>query len=397
MIFHVACLPFPSHQGTQAALAAMLRASTDAGRDTQVLTYAHGAYDLDAPYTVHRIADFPKVRSLRSGPSWGKLLLDGQCILAVRRLARALRPSAIVAHHVEAALAATMAGVGPVYYVAHTSLERELSVYFPEPFAPAMRTLGSLLDRAACGPVAGVAAVAPSLANLVDPNASYLPVPWQPQRRGPERKAARETLALPQDVRICLYAGNLDRYQGWEELMAALLVLKRTEPNARLLVASESDPTPARHEATRLGLARDVDFRRLDSERARALVHSASDVAWIPRRTEGGLPIKMLEAFGRGLPVVATKRATARLPIEGACRIVENENPSELAHATGELWGSDSLSEALRSAGLRYLSTHHSDQAYLTALDTLLGTRATRSQATRPAPHRRAAPELRAR
>ena len=67
MILHVACLPFPSYQGTQAAIAAMLDASTSTGRPTHLLTYAQAAYELDAPYEVHRIPDFPKVRSLRSG------------------------------------------------------------------------------------------------------------------------------------------------------------------------------------------------------------------------------------------------------------------------------------------------------------------------------------------
>jgi len=131
VILHVACLPFPSYQGTQAALAAMLEASAATGEPTHLLTYAQAAYELDAPYEVHRIPDFPKVRSLRSGPSWGKIGLDARCIVEVRRLARRLQPKAIVAHHIEAALAALAAQAAPVYYVAHTSLARELPVYFP--------------------------------------------------------------------------------------------------------------------------------------------------------------------------------------------------------------------------------------------------------------------------
>ena len=108
----------------------MLSASAKSGRPAHLLAYAHGAYAFDAPYEIHRIPDFPRVRSLRSGPSWGKVLLDVRCVAETRRLARRLQPQAIVAHHVEAALAALAADVGPVYYVAHTSLARELSIYF---------------------------------------------------------------------------------------------------------------------------------------------------------------------------------------------------------------------------------------------------------------------------
>lgn len=397
MILHVACLPFPSPQGTQAALASMLRASAQSGRETHVLTYAHGACALETPYQVHRLLDLPRVRSLRSGPSWGKLLLDAQAVVAIRVLARRLRPEAIVAHHVEAALSATAARVGPVYYFAHTTLEQELGVYFPRALGPAMRAVGRLLDRSSCIGVRGIGAVSPSLAKLVDERAHYLPVPWQPSGETTEQGAARDALGLPEEATLCLYAGNLDRYQGWEDLMQALSLLQRTQPQTRLLIASESDPKDARREATRLGVAAKVDFRRLDDERARSLVHAASDVAWVPRRTAGGLPIKMLDAFGRGLPVVATERATAGLPVLDACRVVPNEAPRALADATERLLHDPGSQARLREQGLRYLRRQHSDRAYLAALDALLAGPTTEPKARRPEPRRRAAPELRAR
>ena len=146
MILHVACLPFPTHQGTQAAIASMLEASTRVGRPSHLLAYAHAAYELDTPYEIHRIPNFPVVRSVRSGPSWGKVALDARCIVETRRLVRRLQPSAIIAHHIEAALAALAARVAPVYYVAHTSLERELPVYMPRVPARPVR-----VHRAAIG------------------------------------------------------------------------------------------------------------------------------------------------------------------------------------------------------------------------------------------------------
>lgn len=372
MILHVACLPFPSPQGTQAALASMLRASAQAGRETHLLTYAHGAHSVDTPYRVHRLLDLPRVRSLRSGPSWGKLLLDAQAVLAIRRLARRLRPEAIVAHHVEAALSATAAGVGPIYYFAHTTLEQELGVYFPRALGPAMSAIGYLLDRASCLRVRGVGAVSPSLAKRVDERARYLPVPWPPIGETAEQEAARDALGLRKEAKLCLYAGNLDRYQGWEDLIEALRLLRQTEPKTRLLIASESDPSKARRTAMRLGVGATVDFRRLDDERARSLVHAASDVAWIPRRTVGGLPIKMLDAFGRGLPVVATERATAGLPILDVCCVVPNEAPQALAEATERLLQDSESRARLREQGLDYLKSRHSDRAYLAALDALI-------------------------
>jgi len=374
VILHVACLPFPSSQGTQAALASMLEASVTTGRKTHLLAYAQAAYELDAPYEVHRVPDFPRVRSLRSGPSWRKIGLDARCVIEIRRLASHLRPKAIVAHHIEAALAALAAQAAPVYYVAHTSLARELPVYLPSLPAHLVSGVAHQVERVVCTRAAGVAAVAPSLARLLGQSTRYLPVPWSlPAAPPPTRDEARTKLGLVTNARVCLYAGNLDRYQGWEHLIEALALLRHSDPMARLLVATESDPDPARRLAQHVGVADAIDVRRIDGEQARQLVHAASDLAWIPRRTEGGLPIKMLDAFARELPVVAMERATAALPLGNACITVPNDDPRALATAATRLWNDRHAAAAIRKDARRYLAKHHSAEAYAIAIGALLG------------------------
>lgn len=399
MILHIACLPFPSHQGTQAALDSMLRASVSSGRATHLLAYSHRAYEPEVPFEVHRIPDFPKVRSLRSGPSWGKIALDLRCIAETRRLARRLRPEAIVAHHIEAALTALAARAGPVYYVAHTSLGRELPVYFPLLPERLVGTTAAQLERLVCARAAGVAAVAPSLARLLGPRARYVPVPW-PAQAGSERASrqeARAALGLPPHAHVCLYAGNLDRYQGWEHLLEAMVDLRRTHPRARLLIATESDPSPVWLGVKRVGAADAVHVCRLDGEPARKLAHAASDLAWVPRLTEGGLPIKMLDAFARKLPVVAMERAVAGLSAREACVVVPDDDPGALAIAARRLLDDERAAIALREGGLRYLAGHHSAASFTAAMDLLLAGREASERAMPVAPHRRAAAALRAR
>lgn len=399
MILHVACLPFPSYQGTQAALAAMLQASASAGRPTHLLAYAQAGYELDAPYATHRIPDFPKVRSLRSGPSWGKLTLDARCIAEMRRLAGRLQPEAIVAHHIEAAIAALAARVAPVYYVAHTCLARELPVYFPSLPAGFVGGVAKQVERTVCARATGVAAVAPSLARLLGPATRYLPVPWTilTAVNRPTQDEARAALGLGTEGPVCLYAGNLDRYQGWEHLIGALVILRRTQPRARLLVATESDPSPTRLEAQRLGVADSVHFCRIDGERARTLAHVAADLTWVPRRTEGGLPIKMLDAFARELPVVAMRRATAALPVDDACIAVPDDDAHALAAAARRLLNDDPAASTVRKEARRYLATHHSAESFAAAMRELLGEAEASPQATRPEQHLRASRAPRAR
>jgi glycosyltransferase involved in cell wall biosynthesis len=397
MILHVACLPFPTHQGTQAAIASMLETSSRIGPPSHLLAYAHGAYQIEAPYEIHRIPNFPKVRSVRSGPSWGKVALDARCILETRRLARRIRPSAIVAHHIEAALSALAARVAPVYYVAHTSLERELPVYMsPVPARP-IGSIARRLERYICERSAGVAAVAPALATLLGQGARYLPVPWSssPVSGRMTRNDARLALGIAPEAQVCLYAGNLDPYQGWENLLEAISVLRRSRRNARLLIATASNPDPALRQAARLGVAESVRITSLESERARVLAHAASDLAWVPRRSEGGLPVKMLDAFARDLPVVAMRRATAGLPLREVCRIVPDDDPRALAAAAESLFEDERAARMLRDRARRYLSVHHSAEWFTTALRHLLGGSVASVRATQYAPPRRAATALR--
>ncbi len=393
MILHVACLPFPTHQGTQAAIASMLEASVRTGRPARLLAYAHCGYALDTPYRVDRVPDFPKVRSLRSGPSWGKVALDARCVLEIRRLVKAIRPDAIVAHHIEAACAALAARVAPVLYVVHTDLERELPIYFrslpPRLVGAAARSVDARVRARA----AGIAAVSPMLAKRLGPQAIYLPVPWPPRpgRGEPSRAEARSALEIPRDVPVCLYAGNLDRYQGWEHLVEALAVSRRFEPTVRLLIATESDPHLVHREAARAGLGDAVDVRPLAGEPARARAHAASDLAWIPRRTEGGLPIKMLDAFARGVPVVAMERAAAGLSIENASILVPNDDGAALARAGLGLLRNSGAATALAAKARHYLATRHSIAAFTRALDRLLHRN---DAAARERPHERRRPEV---
>ena len=397
MILHVACLPFPSHQGTQAAVDAMLRAWSTSAHPAHLLSYAHGAYALDAPYEVHRTPDFPKVRSLRSGPSWGKVALDARFVASIRALARRLRPKAIVAHHIEAALTSIVANVAPVYYLAHTSLSHELPVYFPRLPRSAVNAIGRAAEQWVCARAARVAAVAPSLASLLQ-GAHYVPVPWPASVARVPKEAARAALDLPADARICLYAGNLDRYQGWEHLLDALAKLRRVEGKARLLVATESDTGAAQRAASVRGVANALDFRGLSSERLRMCVHGAADLAWVPRRTEGGLPIKMLDAFSRRVPVVAMERASAALPIADSCAVVPNDDSEAIALETARLLRDAEAANRRVERASTYLASRHSAPAYVEAMQEWLGAAAaTPTGARRHAPHPRAAPGLQAR
>ncbi|MCB9599758.1 MAG: glycosyltransferase [Sandaracinus sp.] len=307
---HVACLPFPSPQGTQAVLRAMVEALASAGHDTHLLTYAHGQGLAPVGVTHHRLSDFPRARSLRSGPSWQKVALDLRLVATLRRLTRGLRPDAVVAHGVEAAWVARAARVPALYY-AHTRFDAELPTYAS---LPGLAALGRALDAvASAGPTV---AITPDLGAHLSARRevpTLLP-PWAPSEppRSDERRAARVAMGLARDAKVVAYAGNLDGYQGWEEAAEAVARCAAT-----FLVGTESDPSPLR----------DVPHRRvpLATEHDRRRLHAACDVVVVPRRAPGGLPIKLLDALARDVPVVAGPRALAGLRPDGVERAASDE------------------------------------------------------------------------
>lgn len=371
-ILHVACLVFPTYQGTQAAIKAMLEASTEQGSASHLLCYAHAGYEVDAPYAIHRIGDRPRFRSLRSGPTPTKIALDVRCVWSIRRLVARLRPAAILAHHIESALAALCAGVGPIGYIAHTSIERELPSYLPDRIGQVASRVGRWTEREVCRRSQGVAAISPALSTMLG-NASYLPLPWPRFATDTTHEArleAKASLGIRWDAPVCLYAGNLDGYQGWEDTLLALGLLRRRVPTARLLLATESDPSVARRLAHRYGVGDAVRVARLDGEDARRRVRAASDLCWVPRRLGGGLPIKMLDAFDRGLPVVATRRATAGLPLEDACIVTRDDDPEALCEAAFQLVRCSRRRETLAKNARAYLSKHHSASGFARSLET---------------------------
>jgi hypothetical protein len=218
-VLHVAAMPFPTAQGTQAAVHRMVEATAKAGGEAHLLTYGRGAFERHANYALHRLPDLPGREAFRSGPSLRKVALDAALPFAIRRLHARLKPRAVVAHHVEAALGCIAAGV-PFVFIAHTSLSAELPMYFPSALAKAVARAGRALDGFIRRHAARTLAVSPSLASRLGMESAHAvghaPIPWRvhtPFAPG-ERAAARAQLRIDAGARVALYAGNLDAYQG---------------------------------------------------------------------------------------------------------------------------------------------------------------------------------------
>lgn len=371
-------MPFPTVQGTQAAVRAMIDAEHEAGREPVLLTYAHGGYELSPPWPIVRVADLSRDRSLRSGPSLRKLVSDAQLVVAARREARARKPTMVIAHHVEAAAAVLAARARPVVFVAHTALGPELPTYLPAAARALAARAGEALDIALARRADVTLAVSPRLAERLSSASGrevrYVPVPWSipPAIEPTERTKARKRFGFGPLDPVLLYAGNLDGYQGVELLARAFATLKSRRPDARLLVATASANERLEQALWSLGAADRVTFAPLSDEPDRRAVHAAADVACITRAVEGGLPIKLLDALSRGVPSIVTRRATSGLSLENTAVVVPDDDPEALAAAALiAIEARESASERGRR-GIEYVRRAHAPSEYLAVMERAL-------------------------
>lgn len=354
----------------------MLEALQSRGDAPELWTYAHGSTREPLPYAVRRLWNLPRTRSLRSGPSVAKALLDAQ--LAARLALSSKRVGIVVAHHVEAAAACALAG-RPFVFFAHTDLAGELPTYAAPPLAPLLTRAGRSLQHALVQRSTAIAAISPRLAQMIEGTherpAHYVPTPWSARQpaSADERDRARSHLALNRQQSVLLYAGNLDAYQGWEDVLTAVAIVSRAHADTLLLVATESATTALLDLAQELGVAGHVRLAPLRDDLDRQRVHAAADLCLVPRRVEGGLPIKLLDGLSRGVPIVAVPRALAGLPLASAVLVTSDSSPEAIAAATLAALKDRALREALSHAGSAYLREQHSRSKFFAAFDAVCG------------------------
>jgi glycosyl transferase family 1/glycosyl transferase family 4 len=110
--------------------------------------------------------------------------------------------------------------------------------------------------------------------------------------------------------------------------------------------------------------------RDLDS---RAAFPGLGAVLAVPTRIASGVRMKILEAWARGTPAVATPEAVAGLEVRPGREILVGRDAEELAAAIGELHSSPGRAEALVEAGRALLRERHDPATIATRLLDVYG------------------------
>ena len=375
-ILHVAALPFPSRQGTQVYIRQMVERQARRGHEVHLLTYAHGEENFSPEgYRVHRLADFPAFSSMRSGPSWRKVLLDARMAAAVERLVRSLSPDLVHAHHYEGLAASLLGSLGrrPVLYHAHTLLGPELPTYHASGrlAKAAAERLGLAADRFLPSLAGACVAISPLLRETLIGHGVpagrvfFVPPALEIEHHG---RPAHGRRAAAADL---VYAGNLDGYQGIEAMFEGMAELARTGRRPSLRIVTDSATEKHAALARRLGIAENVSFEPHGDFAGAADRIRSSSIAVAPRSIPGGFPMKLINYLRLGKPVLASPHGAGGL-VDGR-EILVFGTPRQFAAAAGRLLDDAAMRKSVARAGARRAAELFSWPGALDVLDGVYG------------------------
>jgi glycosyltransferase involved in cell wall biosynthesis len=119
---------------------------------------------------------------------------------------------------------------------------------------------------------------------------------------------ARRQLGWPERARTLLFLGRLHAIKGPDLLLEAFAEVRRRFPDLRLVFAGPDEGMADQlvRRMRQMGLEHVVAFTGALDAHHKEAAYAAADLLVLPSRSEG-LPMTLLEALGRGKPVVCTE------------------------------------------------------------------------------------------
>lgn len=176
---------------------------------------------------------------------------------------------------------------------------------------------------------------------------------------GLTKQAARDKLGWPQDRPILLAVRRLVRRQGLENLVAAMLEVRKEHPNALLFIAGQG-AIRAELEAQieRLELSNSVQLLGYVPDEMLATTYRGADFSIVPTVAYEGFGLITIESLAAGTPVLVT-------PVGGLPEVVKNLSENLILADSSVTALAEGISSTL--AGTRSLPNSETCQRYVKA------------------------------
>lgn len=368
-ILMIAPQPFFEPRGTPFSEYFRIRALSDLGHRVDLVTYPFGE-DRQVPgLRIFRCWRPPGLRSVRTGPSLAKLVLD--FFLFFKVLGRLFAGRYDVVHtHEEGSLmgvAFQKLTKTPHLYDMHSSLAQQMD-NFQFTRSRLVVSFFRAVERISLRNAASVIVICRALfdhaAAVTDPAKLTLIENFMDDRPACGDEAAarrlRESLA-PGARTVVLYTGTLEAYQGMPLLLESMKFL----PASFLLVLVGGDPPQV--DELRRGLAgRGLEGRVVLLGRKPAadipLYLKAADVLVSPRSRGTNIPLKVYSYLASGTPLVATDLPTHTQTLSPQVALLAKPEPEAFAAAIARAAGPEGRAAA--ACALDFCSRNYTPERY---------------------------------
>jgi glycosyltransferase involved in cell wall biosynthesis len=284
----------------------------------------------------------PFVHGVKIGPSLAKVPLDALLALCVVRRALGSHYDVIHSHEEGGLIGVVLAALlrVPHLYDMHSSLPQQLS-NFAFSGSRLIRGAFMAIERLLIRASRVVIVICPALLDTVraiDPQAQVVLIENAPgsaegDSTAAQGEAVRAAHGLQAPTPVVVYTGTFEAYQGLDLLFAAMAVVHRQRPGARLLLAGGKplQVRQAQAQAKSAGLDAVAVFagERPASEMPAYL--AAADVLVSPRSRGTNTPLKIYQYLRSGKAIVATRLLTHTQVLSDDTAILTDPSPEGLA------------------------------------------------------------------
>lgn len=306
--------PFFQPRGTPISIYFRIKALSDLGHKVDLVTYHLGEDKRINGLKILRIPDLFSIKRIKIGPSFTKIPLDFLLLCKATWQMMKKRYDLIFSHEEAGWLGTALAKIWgiPHIYDMHSSLPQQLenfgfsrSKLIKRIFLRLERfvlknskaVIVICLDLEAKLKELGFEAKARLLENFID--FKY------PEISEDEIRRKREEYA-PGGVKIVLYVGNFQPYQGIPFLLEAAEKIRDGKVNFLLVGGDSADVEKMERIARYLNISDRVHFTGQVAHSKVPLFISLGDVLVSPRRSGTNTPLKIYSFLKSGKPVVAT-------------------------------------------------------------------------------------------
>jgi glycosyltransferase involved in cell wall biosynthesis len=360
------------------------------GHAVDLLTYHEGA-DLDIDgLKILRTPALPGLRHVPIGISWKKLVCD--LLISARLLQLVLSRRYDVIHAVEEA-------VFPAILLrssAHARVVYDMDSMLGESLVSKWRLLRPVeralraMERAVIRRADAVFAVCSDLAQHVTDDAPGVPVfliedvALPTQQHCGSAEPLRELLDIQGS--LALYVGNLQRYQGVEQLVRALAqVPKALDLTLVLIGGAESDIGRVRALVRKLHLEERVYLLGPRPLAQLTGFLAQADILVSPRSQGSNTPMKVYSYMNSGTPILATRILSHTQVLDDNCAQLVEPNSRALAQGLATLATDEGLRARLGAAARRRAREKYSVEAFREKVRAAYRTLETLGAASEPA------------